>query len=185
MSSVSRSGSGPLTVGVMGGLNVVNVNSTINYSKCSMQFGEKLRISGTVKSAQLTQNGHHFIILDDLQWSRHHKTEAVHTFTRVVDQVAGGTVDGLKLHGQRSETPIAGQPESRMFFKNLPVEMNTNICSHVLRTNLQHLEEERKELQTKGGLNDNTALYFSWSYFSLLTWSYEVIRESWLHDYIL
>lgn len=50
-------------------------------------------------------------------------------------------MDGLELHGERSEAPVAGQTESWMLFKNLPVEMDTNICSHVLRTNLQHLEE--------------------------------------------
>lgn len=49
-------------------------------------------------------------------------------------------MDGLELHGERSEAPVAGQTESWMLFKNLPVEMDTNICSHVLRTNLQHLE---------------------------------------------
>lgn len=66
-------------------------------------------------------------------------------------------MDGLKLHGQSSEAAIAGQPESRVLLEDLPVEMDTNICSHVLWTNLQHLgtdESGEKELWIKETLSD-------------------------------
>lgn len=56
-------------------------------------------------------------------------------------------MDGLELHGQRSETAVAGQAEGRVLLKNLAVEMNTNVRSHVFGTNLQHLEDEGKMSQ--------------------------------------
>lgn len=95
----------------------------------------------------LTQNSNDFIVLDDLQRAWHHKAEAVHTFARVVDEVAWGAVNGLKLHGKRSQTPVAGQSESRMLFEHLPVEMNADVRSHVFGANLQHLQRNFKTIK--------------------------------------
>lgn len=99
----------------------------------------------------LTQNSHHLVILDDLQWPRHHETQAVHALSSVVDQVTGGAVDGLELHGQSSEAAVAGQTERWMLFENLPVEMDADVRPHVLWTNLQHLETEDRR-GTDGGV---------------------------------
>lgn len=98
----------------------------------------------------LTQNSHHLVILDDLQWPRHHETQAVHALSSVVDQVTGGAVDGLELHGQSSEAAVAGQTESWVLFENLPVEMDADVRPHVLWTNLQHLETEDRRGTDRG-----------------------------------
>lgn len=59
-------------------------------------------------------------------------------------------MDGLELHGQRSQAPVAGQPERRVLFEDFAVEVNTDVGSHVLGANLQNLRreaEKRNELQ--------------------------------------
>lgn len=102
----------------------------------------------TNSSGELTQYGNHLIILNDLQGSRYHKAETVHAFACVVDEVPWSTVNGLKLHGKSPQTPIASQAERRMLFEHLPVEMDTNIRSHILRADLQHLKGNRKKGQS-------------------------------------
>ena len=87
----------------------------------------------------LTQDGHHLIILDDLQGSWHHETEAVNTLPGMVDEVARGTEESLELHGQGTQAPVTGQPECRVFFEDFPVEVDADICPHVLRAYLQYL----------------------------------------------
>lgn len=92
----------------------------------------------------LTQDGHHLVVLNDLQGSRHHKTQAVHTLPCMVDQVPRGTVDSLELHGQGAETAVAGQPEGRVLLENLTIEMDADIRSHVFGAYLQDLKQRER-----------------------------------------
>ncbi|XP_035516034.1 potassium voltage-gated channel subfamily H member 1-like [Morone saxatilis] len=60
-------------------------------------------------------------------------------------EVTRRAVDGLELHGERPQAAVAGQPERRVLLKHLPVEVDADVRSHVLRTNLQHLWAEVKQ----------------------------------------
>ena len=116
-----------------------NSSSPTNAStRVKTSHGRPAHESG--RRSKLTQDGHHLVVLDDLEGSGHHEAQAVHALPRVVDQVSRGAVDGLELHGQRAEAPVAGQPEGRVLLEDLAVQMDTDVRPHVLRADLQYLE---------------------------------------------
>lgn len=98
----------------------------------------------TGASSQPTQYGHDLVVLDDLQWARHHEAKAVDALARVEDEVSRRTVHRLELHGQRPQTAIAGQPEGRVFLEHFPIEVHADVGSHVLGADLQHLAGQRR-----------------------------------------
>lgn len=57
----------------------------------------------------------------------------------MVDEVPGGAVHRLELHGQSPQTAVAGQPESRVLLEHLAVQVHTDVGSHVLGADLQDL----------------------------------------------
>lgn len=91
----------------------------------------------------LTQDGNDLVVLDDLQRAGDDEAEGVDALAGVKDEVAGRAVRGLEIHSQRAQAAIAGQPEGRVVVKHLPVEVDTDVRTHVFGTYGQHLQGGR------------------------------------------
>lgn len=82
-----------------------------------------------------TKYGDDLVILNDFEGTGDHKAESVHALPHVEDEVTGGTMSGLKLHGQRAKAAVAGQAERRVVVEDLPVEVDADVRPHVFGTN--------------------------------------------------
>ncbi len=78
------------------------------------------------------QNGHHLVVLDDLERATGDEAQEVETLAAVVDDVAGRTVNGGEVHGQCPQTAVAGQAECWMFVEDFSIEVNADVGLHVL-----------------------------------------------------
>lgn len=61
-------------------------------------------------------------------------------------------MDGLELHGQGSQAAVAGQPERGVLVENLPVQVHTDVCPHVLWADGEDLDKR------KDGKNDQLGM---------------------------
>ena len=81
----------------------------------------------------LTEDGDDLLVLDDFQGARDHEAERVQALALVEDEISGGAVRHVEVHGQGSKTPVTRQPEGRMFQEHLPVQVHTQVGLHVFR----------------------------------------------------
>lgn len=93
-------------------------------------------------AACCTEYGDDLVVLDDFQGARDHEAESVDALPNVEDEVAGGAVSGLKLHGQGAQAAVAGQAEGRVVVEDLPVEVDADVRPHVFGTNGEDLSGE-------------------------------------------
>ena len=72
----------------------------------------------------------------------------------MVDEVPGGAVHRLELHGQCPQAAVTGQPEGRVLLEDLAVQVHADVRSHVLGADLQDLAKHGKKTRQDpcGGL---------------------------------
>lgn len=107
---------------------------------CPQQIKPDLSCFTTLR--RLTQYGDDLIILNDLQGTGDDEAEGVHALADVEYEVPGCTVGSLKLHSQRAQAAVAGEPERRVVVEDLSVKVDADVGPHVFGTNGQNLRED-------------------------------------------
>lgn len=77
--------------------------------------------------------------MNDLQRSADDEAERVNGLAHMVEQIPRRRVVHAKVHGHGAEAAVTGQPKGRMLVEDLPIQVNANVRSHVLRTVAEHL----------------------------------------------
>lgn len=93
---------------------------------------------------RLTEDGDHFVVLNDFEAAGDDEAEAVYALAGVVQQVAGRRVRHHEVHGERPQAAVGREPERRMFVEHFSVQMHANVGLHVLRTVREHLKAETR-----------------------------------------
>lgn len=87
-----------------------------------------------------TQDGHHDVILQDLNRAAAQEVESGEDIAAVDQSVPGRSVSGSEAHCQGPEAAFGGSLESFAVVKKIPVEVKADVCLQALRKTLQHLQ---------------------------------------------
>lgn len=88
---------------------------------------------------RLTQDGHHHVLLEDLDGAARDEVERGEHVAAVHQRVTGGRVGGLEPHGQGAEAAVGGAVEGLAALQQALVEVEADVGLQALRETLQHL----------------------------------------------
>lgn len=92
-----------------------------------------------------TQDGHHNVILQDLNRAAAQEVQSGEHVAAVDQSVSRRSVSGSEAHCQGPEAAFGGSLESFAVVKKIPVEVKADVCLQALRKTLQHLGCTKKK----------------------------------------
>lgn len=91
---------------------------------------------------QLTQDGHHHVVLEDLDGTPRNKVKGGENVAAVDQGVPGGGVGGSEAHGQRAQAAFVGPPEGLAVLQQAAVQVQANVSLQTFGEALQNLQKE-------------------------------------------
>lgn len=100
---------------------------------------------------ELTQDGHHDVVFEDLNGATGDKVEHGEHVSAVDESVSRGCVGGLEPHGQGPQASFSGPLKGLTAVQQVLVEVKADVCLQALWETLQHLSMETGQSKDSGG----------------------------------
>lgn len=116
---------------------------------------------------ELTQDGHHDVVFEDLNGATGDEVEHGEHVSAVDESVSGGCVGRLEPHGQGPQASFSGPLKGLTAVEQVLVEVKADICLQALWETLQHLSMKHGSKHRQRG--------------SGVTWKWNFIPRGWIY----